>query len=85
MSCISSSLTPLNIGVEGMDSTPKKRGELGAPFVVHVVPTATAHHDSEPAELSEQVSINMLPEPAIPCLQTPSRNSQSRRARPWAG
>ena len=57
---------------------PKKSGERGAPLVALVVPTTTAHHDSESAELSEQVqqvSINTLPQPVASRLETYSRDS----------
>jgi hypothetical protein len=54
---------------------PKKSGERGAPLVALVVPTATVHHDSESAELSEQVSINTLAEPVASLLETYSRDS----------
>ena len=54
---------------------PKKSGERGAPLVALVVPSATALRDSESAELSEQVSINTLPQPVASHLETYSRDS----------
>ena len=54
---------------------PKKSGERGAPLVALVVPTATVHRDSESAELSEQVSINTLPQPAACRLRTHAHDS----------
>ena len=72
---LSSSLTPLAPLAQGLDSMPKKSGERGAPLVARVAPTATVHRDSESAELSEQVSINTLPQPAACRLRTHAHDS----------
>ena len=51
------------------------RAGLHAEEERRVAPTATVHRDSESAELSEQVSINTLPQPVASHLETYSRDS----------